>query len=162
MIQPPLTEFTPEALLAWLESLDLDVELIVSQHHMPTVELAAQAIGVDPEQIIKTLLFRDRRGKLARVIASGPRRIDRAKLAIAGNLDRPKMASPELVLEATGWPAGGVAPVGSVIPIPTFVDANVMKWLTLYGGGGTELTLIRMNPIDILRLNEAIVGDFVE
>ncbi|MGH2549343.1 MAG: YbaK/EbsC family protein, partial [Thermomicrobiales bacterium] len=101
MIQASLAEFTPEALFAWLRSLDLEVELIRSEQQMPTVELAAQAIGVDPEQIIKTLLFRDKNGALARVIASGPRRIDRTKLAAIGSLDRPKMASPELVLEAT-------------------------------------------------------------
>jgi Cys-tRNA(Pro) deacylase len=162
MIQPLLTEFTPEALLAWLQSLDLEVELIYSEQHMPTVELAARAIGVEPEQIIKTLLLRDKSGSLARVIASGPRRIDRAKLAEIGNLDRPKMASPELVLEATGWPAGGVSPIGSRVPLPTFVDRNVLKCDFVYGGGGTELTLLRIKPDDIVRLNDAIVGDFVE
>jgi prolyl-tRNA editing enzyme YbaK/EbsC (Cys-tRNA(Pro) deacylase) len=162
MIQTHLTAFTPEALLAWLQSLDLEVELIRSEQQMSTVELAAQAIGVEPEQIIKTLLFRDKRGLLARVIASGPRRIDRAKLAEIGNLDRPKMASSELVLEATGWPAGGVSPVGSIVPIPTLVDSSVMNWEYVFGGGGTELTLLKIRPADIVRLNNATITDLIE
>lgn len=148
--------------MEWLDELGVNAELIVSEQQMPTVELAAQAIGVDPNQIIKTLLFRDRDGTFVRVIASGPGRIDRAKLAAVAHLDRPKMASPEMVLEVTGWPAGGVAPVASRMPIPTFIDENVMQWDVVFGGGGTELTLIRMKASDIVRLTGAAIVDLVE
>ena len=156
------SEFTPDGLMTWLDELGVDAELIVSEQQMPSVELAARTIGVDPNQIVKTLLFRDRAGKYARVIASGPRRIDRAKLATIAGLDRPKMASPEAVLEITGWPAGGVAPVGNRLPIPTFIDQSVMHWDVVFGGGGTELTLIRMKPIDMVRLTGAVIADLLE
>lgn len=155
-------EFTPAALVAWLGEIGVAAELLEPGVPMPTVELAAAAIGALPEQIVKTLLFRGRDGQLARVIASGPRRIDREKLVAITGLDRPKLAPPELVLEATGWPAGGVAPVGSAQPIPTYVDESVMSWDFIFGGGGTELTLIRISPADIVRLTAATVTCVVE
>jgi prolyl-tRNA editing enzyme YbaK/EbsC (Cys-tRNA(Pro) deacylase) len=148
--------------VAWLAELGVIAELLEPGVPMPTVELAAAAIGALPEQIVKTLLFRGRDGQLARVIASGPRRIDREKLVAITGLDRPKLAPPEIVLEATGWPAGGVAPVGSPQPIPTYIDESVMEWDFVFGGGGTELTLIRIGPADILRLTRASVARIVE
>jgi prolyl-tRNA editing enzyme YbaK/EbsC (Cys-tRNA(Pro) deacylase) len=157
----PIT-FTPTALVAWLTELGVETELLEPGTPMPTVELAAAAIGARPEQIVKTLLFRGRGGQLARVIASGPRRIDREKLVAVTGLDRPKLAPPEIVLEATGWPAGGVAPVGSPQPIPTYIDESVTEWDFVFGGGGTELTLIRINPVEIIRLTGATVCRVVE
>ena len=152
-----LTNFTPDGLHAWLLNQGIETRLLTPGVPMPTVPLAAQAIGVEEEQILKTLLFRDRTGKLARVIACGPTRIDLVLLGEIGELDRPKLAKPEIVLEATGWPAGGVAPVGSRITIPTFLDQRVMAWSRVFGGGGTEETLIELAPADIVQLNDAIV-----
>ena len=118
---------------------------------------AAQAIGVDERQILKTLLFRDHAGSLVRVIASGPSRVNLDLLSQLASLDRPKLASPETVLEATGWPAGGVAPVGSRIPLKTYVDCGVLDWTRVFGGGGTEDTLVELAPADIIALNLAEV-----
>ena len=152
-----LLTFTPDGLLAWLTELGVETRLLRPGVPMPTVPLAAQAIGVDERQILKTLLFRDRSGRLVRVIASGPSRIDLDMLARFGSLDRPKLARPEVVLEATGWPAGGVAPVGSKIPLKTYVDRGVFDWQRVFGGGGTEDTLIDLAPADIVSMNLAEV-----
>ncbi len=153
-----LLTFTPEGLVAWLTGLGIENRLLRPGVPMPTVPLAAQAIGVDEQQILKTLLFRDRAGTLVRVIASGPSRIDLDRLAQLGSLDRPKLARPEIVLEATGWPAGGVAPVGSRIPLQTYVDRGVLDWPRVFGGGGTEDTLIDLAPADIISLDLAEIA----
>jgi prolyl-tRNA editing enzyme YbaK/EbsC (Cys-tRNA(Pro) deacylase) len=153
-----LLTFTPDGLVAWLTGLGIENRLLRPGAPMPTVPLAAQAIGVDEQQILKTLLFRDRAGLLVRVIASGPSRIDLDRLAQLGSLDRPKLARPEIVLETTGWPAGGVAPVGSRIPLRTYVDRGVLDWPRVFGGGGTEDTLIDLAPADIISLDLAEVA----
>ena len=79
-----LLTFTPEGLVAWLTGLGIENRLLRPGVPMPTVPLAAQAIGIDEQQILKTLLFRDRAGSLVRVIASGPSRIDLDRLAQLG------------------------------------------------------------------------------
>ena len=158
----PLLTFTPDGLVAWLTMLGIETRLLRPGVPMPTVPLAAQAIGVDERQILKTLVFRDRNGSLVRVIACGPSRIDLQLLARLASLDRPKLARPEIVLEATGWPAGGVAPVGSQIPLKTYVDRVVLDWPRVFGGGGTEDTLIELAPIDIISLNLAEVASLTD
>lgn len=158
----PLSEFTPAALLAWLSQHGIDAELLRPGVPMPTVPLAAQAIGVVESQIIKTLLFEDRSGNMARVIASGPTRIALGRLAGITNLQRPRLARPQTVLEVTGWPAGGVAPVGSRIPLPTTLEQRVLAFDWVYGGGGTEDTLIRLRPSDIAALTDATIAQLTD
>lgn len=153
-----LPEFTPEALLAALRVSGVDAELIESRLPMPTVPAAAAAIGVTEAQILKTLLFRDKSGQLVRVVASGPDRINRRLLAEVAGIGSPSLADPATVLAMTGWPAGGVAPVGSRESLPTIVEERVMAMDVVYGGGGTEHTLIRLRPADIVRLTNAVVA----
>src|SRR5262245_42168738 len=109
---------------------------------MPTVPLAATAIGVNEEQIIKSLLFCDRRGDCVLAVAAGTARIDRALLAAATGLDRPRLADPHTVLAKTGFPAGGVAPVGHATPVRVVIDRRAAELELVYGGGGAEEVLL--------------------
>jgi Cys-tRNA(Pro) deacylase len=128
---------------------------------MPTVPLAAAAIGVDEDQIIKSLLFRDNGGEFVLAIASGRARIDRDLLATVTGLDRPRLADPPTVLAVTGFPAGGVAPVGHATLVRVVLDRRAAALDTVYGGGGAENVLLRMSPRDIIRLTSAEVADIV-
>jgi prolyl-tRNA editing enzyme YbaK/EbsC (Cys-tRNA(Pro) deacylase) len=148
-----------EALVAYLRKRDVDAELVTPGVPMPTVPLAAAAIGVAADQIIKSLLFRDGRGELVLAIASGTARIDRARLAAATGLDRPRLADPATVLAATGFPAGGVAPVAHATPVRVVIDRRAAALEVVYGGGGSEDALLRIRPRDIIRLTNAEVVD---
>jgi Cys-tRNA(Pro) deacylase len=128
---------------------------------MPTVPLAAAAIGVSEEQIIKSLLFRDSRGELILAIASGTAKIDRGLLATATGLDRPRLADPATVLAATGFPAGGVSPVAHATPVRVVIDRRAAALDVVYGGGGSEDVLLKISPRDIIRLTGAAITDIV-
>jgi Cys-tRNA(Pro)/Cys-tRNA(Cys) deacylase len=129
---------------------------------MPTVALAARAIGVAEDQIIKSLLFRDRRGCLALAIVAGTGRVDRERLARAAGLEAPRLADAALVLETTGYPAGGVPPVGHRTAIPVVMDRSAAALDLVYGGGGAEEVLLRIRPADVLRLTAGTVAAIVE
>jgi Cys-tRNA(Pro) deacylase len=148
-----------DALLAYLRELGVDAELLAPGVPMPTVPLAAAAIGVTEGQIIKSLLFRDRRGELVLAIACGTARIDRGHLAAATGMDAPRLADSATVLAVTGYPAGGVAPVGHATPVRVVVDRRAAAQDVVYGGGGTEDVLLRISPRDILRLTGAEIAD---
>lgn len=148
-----------ERLMALVHDHGVTAELIRPGVPMPTVPLAAAAIGVAEEQIIKSLLFcaPDRTCLLA--IACGTAKIDRHRLSDASGLPKLKLADPATVLAITGFAAGGVAPVGHLTRVPVFVDRRVADLPWVYGGGGTEETLLKIRPGDIIRLTNATVAE---
>ena len=153
------SEFTPGSLIEALRNAGFDVELVESDLPMRSVPAAAAAIGVLEAEIIKTLLFQDKDGQFVRAIAAGPDRVDRKRLADLAGTQTLSMASAEAVLSVTGWPPGGVAPVGSRKPVRTFVDERVVACVVVYGGGGTEYALLRMAPSDIVTITSATVAN---
>ena len=151
----------PEDVLAFARERGVEAELVAPGVPMPTVPLAAAAVGVRDEQILKSLVFSDRTGALVLVIACGTAKVDRARLADAAGLDRPRLADAATVLAATGYPAGGVPPVGHRTRLPVVMDRRAAALAVAYGGGGTEETLLRIRPADILRLSGGTVAEIV-
>lgn len=152
----------PEHLVAVLQEAGVAHAFVAPGVPMPTVPLAAAAIGVPDAAILKTLLFVAADGGCVVAIASGPDRIDRRKLAAAAGVPSLKMAPPDLVLRITGYPAGGVAPVAHAEPLPVFVDRRVIELDEAWGGGGDERLLLRLRPADIVRLTRATVADLLQ
>lgn len=149
------------ALLTYLEEHGVEAELVAPGVPMPTVTLAAAAIGAREEQILKSLLFRGRDGRLVLAIAAGTGKVDRELLAMVTGMDRPRLADAATVLAETGFPAGGVAPVGHRTRLEVVIDRRAAALDIAYGGGGTEDALLRIRPSDIVRLTGARVVDIV-
>lgn len=151
----------PPHLLAFLDRHGIAAEFVSPGVPMPTVASAAAALGVPEEQILKTLLFASD-GEYVVAIANGSRRINRKLLAEASGLVRPRAANPDVVIDITGYPAGGVAPIGLPDGLPVIVDTGVAALSTAFGGGGREDLLLRISPADVIRLNHALVRSIVE
>src|SRR5215216_2942034 len=132
------SEHVPAHLLAYIADNGIDAEILVPGVPMPTVPLAAAAIGVSEVAILKSLVFTAPDGQLVLAIAAGPARIDRQRLAEAVALPKLKLADPSVVQEATGFPAGGVAPIGHRTPLTVVLDQGAAALGIAYGGAGTE------------------------
>jgi Cys-tRNA(Pro)/Cys-tRNA(Cys) deacylase len=156
------SELAPAHLRNYLSKHGVDAVFVAPGIPMPTVPLAAQAAGVPEDHILKTLLFVDDGGKFVVAIANGTRRVDRNRLAHAARMQKPRPANPSDVLAVTGYPAGGVAPLGLPASIPVIVDAATSALMVAYGGGGQEDVLLRVRVSDVIRCNEAIVADITE
>lgn len=122
----------------------------------PTVTAAAAALGVEPGQIIKSLLFLVRDAPVL-VIASGDAAVDRRPIAERFGVGKKqvKLADAETVLRLTGYPAGGVPPFGHPAALPTLLDRRVLAWDAIYGGGGDDHTLLRVAPGELARVTGA-------
>jgi prolyl-tRNA editing enzyme YbaK/EbsC (Cys-tRNA(Pro) deacylase) len=136
----------------------INAEIVQLSVDTPTVAAAAAAVGVHPQQIIKSVLFlADKQPVL--VVANGLTRIDRKRLA--DNLQvarrRVKIASGAEVLAVTGFPAGAVPPFGHKEFIRTVLETAVLTQSTVYGGGGEIRALMRLPVVELRR----IVGDEV-
>jgi Cys-tRNA(Pro) deacylase len=143
----------------YLEHHGIQATLIEPSIPTPTVLDAARALGVEPSDIIKSVAFESKDGSIVLVIAPGDRRIDTNKVAQLAGLERLKMASAARVLEVTGYPAGGVPPVGHPHGLRVIVDASLLERETLIGGGGSERLLLRIAPAEVVRVTSALVAD---
>jgi Cys-tRNA(Pro) deacylase len=160
-----MTQFpdgAPEHLVEFLRKHGLDIDFVAPGVPMPTVPLAAQAIDVPEDHIFKTLLFGGDSGQFVVAITNGTNRIDRERLAHAAMIQNPRAANPADVLAVTGYPTGGVAPLGLPASVPVVVDAATAALTVAYGGGGQEHLLLRVQVSDIIRCNNALVADITE
>ncbi|GEM_PF-110327 len=153
---------TPTDLQAFLDSHAIRAEILHLDAPTPTVETAARAVGAQPDQIVKSVLFLVR-GEPVLAVACGTARIDRRKLAAHYRVGRKrvKLAAADAVLRITGYPAGAVPPFGHPQPIPTLLDPGVLVHEQVYAGGGAGNALVRLHPADILRVTAAQVLDLL-
>jgi Cys-tRNA(Pro) deacylase len=148
-------------LAQYLQAQQLQAELINPGREMPTVPLAAEALGVQSGQIVKSIVFEGKkdRSRVALAVAPGDVRVSTAKVATALGLTQLKLASPDTVLRVIGYAVGGVPPVGHITPVPVVVDQRIMEHGFVFGGGGDEHHMLRISPSDIVRLTGATVAD---
>jgi len=151
-----------QRLAAFVRAAGIDAEIVFPDGPSATVAEAAATLAVPPSQIVKSLLFETRRGEHLLVVASGERRIDRRRLAENAGLAHLKLASAATVLHCTGFPVGGMPPVGHQQQFPVIVDAAVLEESIVFGGGGRIDAVLRILPADIVKLNQATVSNVTE
>jgi Cys-tRNA(Pro) deacylase len=131
----------------------------------PTVETAAQALGVQPEQIVKSILFLVDAAHKTPVLAitCGTAYVERRAIAACYGVGRKRvrLASPEEVVAVSGYEVGAMPPFGHRPPLPTLLDRRVLDLPVVYAGGGDENALLRLNPHDIARFTSAEVIDLI-
>jgi prolyl-tRNA editing enzyme YbaK/EbsC (Cys-tRNA(Pro) deacylase) len=122
---------TAQKLQQRLHERGLDVEIRELSDSTRTAQEAADAVGAELGQIVKSLVFIDGDGALL-CLCAGDRRVDTAKLA-----DGARQAKADEVREATGFAVGGVPPLGHDRPVRTVVDESLRRFETLWCAGGT-------------------------
>lgn len=137
---------------------DIAGEIVRPGVPTPTVELAARALGVRPDQVLKSILFlAGDRPVLA--VACGTQRIE--KSAIAGKYGisrkRVRLATAEELIALSGYQAGGMPPFGHSQALPTLIDSRAAALQTAYAGGGDESAMLRFKPAEILRVSPACI-----
>jgi prolyl-tRNA editing enzyme YbaK/EbsC (Cys-tRNA(Pro) deacylase) len=152
-----------EELRTYIQAQNIPAEIVQLDVPTPTVETAARAVGTHVDQIIKSILFlADEHPVLA--IACGLSNIQRRAIADVYKVGkkRVKLATPDLVLEISGYEVGAMPPFGHRQPLNTVIDRRVLDFTDAYAGGGAENVLLHLNPRDILRVTGAQVLDLLE
>lgn len=152
----------PSLLEQLIQSGEIDAEMIEPGVPTPTVPDAAQALGVEDRQIIKSLLFLAKTGEHVLAILPGNARVSRKHLRDVTGLRGLELAAPSVVLEQTGYPAGGTPPVGHLNQLAVIVDRGVMELSVAFGGGGRIDALLRIRPAEIVRVTAARVERIAE
>lgn len=135
----------------------LDLPIIELEVSTATVELAAQAHGVEPGRIAKTLAFRLADGRVILLVAAGDARIDNRGFRQA--FGKGRMLPADEVVALTGHPVGGVCPFGLAQALPVYLDRSLQKWDEVLPAAGAVHSALRITPA---LLAEVTQGQWVE
>jgi Cys-tRNA(Pro)/Cys-tRNA(Cys) deacylase len=119
---------------------------------------AAEALGVDPDQVFKTLLA-ELDGALVVAVIPVSAQLDLKALARALGGSKASMADPRDAERATGYVTGGISPVGQKRQHPTVVDETASMWDAVYVSGGRRGLDIAIAPADLVEATGAISAD---
>jgi prolyl-tRNA editing enzyme YbaK/EbsC (Cys-tRNA(Pro) deacylase) len=133
----------------------LDVELKTLAESTGTVQQAATAIGCEAGQIAKSIVF-VMDGEPIVVVASGGHRIDKEKVCDALDCAEGRQATPDEVRAATGFPIGGVPPIGHGLTV--VFDTALLDYDVIYAAGGDGNTLFECEPRKLASCVHALVA----
>jgi prolyl-tRNA editing enzyme YbaK/EbsC (Cys-tRNA(Pro) deacylase) len=123
-----------------------------------TAAEAAAALGVPIGAIVKSLVF-TADGSAVLVLASGDHQVDTGKIAGVLGVGSVKRADADLVRAATGFPIGGVAPVGHPAPLRTVVDRHLSTFESVWAAAGTPHAVFPTTFDELLRLSGGTAAD---
>ena len=146
-----------ESVRAFFAEKAPDISVIESTQSSATVVLAAEAYGVEPARIAKTLSLRvgDR---VVLIVTSGTSRMDNKKVkAVFGG--KPKMLGLDEVAEITGHEVGGVCPFGLKAPLPIYCDVSLREFDEVVPAAGSIHSAVRIAPS---RMAELVAAEWID
>jgi Cys-tRNA(Pro) deacylase len=135
-----------------------DLEILLFESSTHTAELAAQALGVTPAQIAKSLVFLADSQPLL-VVTCGDKKINTKKLTKILGVKKVRFADAQVVAEATGFPPGGVSPIGLVNEMPIYLDQSLWDFKVVYAAAGTANSALPVNPDRLCEITGAQIID---
>ena len=145
-----------ESVRAEFAARGLDIPIIELEVSTATVALAADAHGVEPGRIAKTLAFRLGDGRAILLVARGDARIDNR--LFKAQFGRGRMLGADDVVALTGHPVGGVCPFGLAQPLPIYLDRSLLDFDEILPAAGAIHSAVRLSP---QQLAEITGGEWV-
>ena len=119
---------------------------------------AAEALGVAPQRVFKTLLAAVDGAQLVVAIVPVVAQLDLKAVAAAAGGRKAELAKPADAERATGYVIGGISPLGQKKRQPTFVDASAEAFATVHVSAGRRGLEIELAPADLVALTAATVA----
>jgi len=121
-----------------------------------TAQDAADAIGVAVGQIVKSLVFAVD-GEIVMAYVSGANQLDEKKLALAAGGAKCARVDADAVRAATGYPIGGVPPLGLATQLRIFMDPDLLHYDEVWAAAGTWNDVFPIDPRDLQRVTNGVV-----
>ena len=138
----------------YLKKWGRDIDIIELETSSATVELAAQALGVEPARIAKTISFKDKDSTML-IVAAGDAKTDNSKFKAEFGF-KAKMLTPEETLQYIGHAVGGVCPFGIKDNVSVFLDISLKRFNTIFPACGSSNSAIELTceEVDEYSLNK--------
>jgi Cys-tRNA(Pro) deacylase len=131
-----------------IASFDNDITIKQMPDSTRTAQDAANAIGCEVGQIVKSLIFETAHGDLVLLLVSGKHNVDlkQFKNQFGQALER---ADPQKVRKETGFAIGGVAPIGHLKQVDTWLDQSLLEYDVLWAAAGAPNAVFSVTPKDL-------------
>lgn len=143
---------------ACLEARGLAEGLVEFEQSTKTAQQAADAMGCELGQIVKSLVFVVA-DKPVLALVAGDRRGDAPAIAALLGGGETRFADADTVRSATGYAIGGVSPFDLPPELPVFADSSLSRFDIVYPAAGTPSSMVRMRLVELLELSGAKVAD---
>ena len=134
-----------------LDELGVNYRLFKHPGPIRSLEQAAQERGQQPEQVVRSILFRQEGHEFIMVLVAGPHQIAWPALRAYLGVSRIAMASEEEVLAVSGYPRGAVSPFGLPTPVRILVDESVWQPEEISIGSGQRGLTVILSQADLRR-----------
>lgn len=139
----------------YFEENNIDKEILEFPVSSATVELAAQAVGVEPARIAKTLSFYTKEKDAAiLIVTAGDMKIDNSKFKQYFGM-KAKMLAPEDVERLTGHAIGGVCPFGNPEHTAVYLDESLKRFETVFPAAGSGNSAVEMTCEELEQASRA-------
>ena len=119
---------------------------------------AAAAIGVELGQIVKSLIFAVD-GEVVLAYVSGSNQLDEKKLALAAGGLKCARVDADVVRQATGFPIGGVPPLGLATQMRIFIDPDLLQYDEVWAAAGTWNDVFAIKPDSLVLSTGGLIVD---
>jgi prolyl-tRNA editing enzyme YbaK/EbsC (Cys-tRNA(Pro) deacylase) len=150
-----------ERVAAVLRAQGVDARIEEFPQGTTTAEAAADAVGCEPAQIVKSLVFICD-GVPVIALVPGDRRADAGKISAAAGAGYARVAKREEVLAATGFEPGGVAPFPLPLAVRVLMERELLRHELVWAGAGSPRHVVGIAPADAARLTNADIVDLSE
>ncbi|MBX9469744.1 MAG: YbaK/EbsC family protein [Rhizobium sp.] len=137
-----------------------DISVIVTEASSATVALAAEAHGVEPDQIAKTICLKIGEDVVL-VVTAGTKRLDNRKFKDRFGV-KPRMLDAEAVIEATSHPVGGVCPFGLPSPLKVYCDLSLKAFAEVVPAAGATNAAVKITSERMLALVDGEWADLCQ
>lgn len=145
-----------------LETLGIPFRLYEHTAPIQSLEQAARERGLQPGQIVRSLVFRTETGAFVMLLIPGSGRASWTRLRQALGVSRLTTATPEELLRVTGFEPGAVSPFGLPRPLSILADRGLLEQETISIGAGIRNAGVILKSADLLRALAPELGDFRE
>ena len=126
----------------YLSKFGLKLEVVEYSESTKTAQEAADAIGCELGQIVKSLVFKNK-NKPILFLVSGKNKLDVNK--VSRNLQiEVKKADASFVKEATGFTIGGIPPVAHQTPMDTYIDQDLLEYKEVWAAAGMPFSVFKL------------------
>jgi Cys-tRNA(Pro) deacylase len=140
-----------------LHAQGLNCEVVEMQKTTRSAQEAAQAVGCEVGQIVKSLIFEGQQShQPILVVTSGANRVNEHAL-IRHVSEHLKMADAEFVREMTGFAIGGVPPLGHRRRLKILIDEDLLQYEEIWAAAGTPRAVFKLTPDELQRITKGTV-----